>query len=67
MQICGIWVNALGLLLNLLGASILLFSPARGAAVHSREPLRSFYLGFALLVVGFLLQFIFAVCPLLVG
>jgi len=68
MQICGIWVNAFGLLLNFSGVLVLLLSRGRGSAVHSWEPSPSmFYLGFALLLVGFLLQFIFAVCPLVVG
>lgn len=67
MQICGIWVNALGILLNLFGVLLILFSPRRRLALDSWEPSRSIILGLALLAVGFLLQFVFAASPLLAG
>jgi ABC-type uncharacterized transport system permease subunit len=68
MQICGTWVNALGLLLNFMGVLILLFFAGGGTAVHSSRLSPGVYrFGLVLLLVGFLIQFLVAVCPLIVG
>lgn len=66
MQICGTWVNALGLLLNLMGVLILLVFA--GESAHPwKGSLQVYRFGLVLLFVGFLIQFLVALCPLMVG
>jgi hypothetical protein len=68
MQICGTWVNSLGLLLNFMGVLVLLLFAGGGTAVDSSRPSPGVYrFALALLLVGFLIQFLVAVCPLIVG
>jgi hypothetical protein len=68
MQICGTWVNALGLLLNVMGVLILLLFAGGDTAVRSPRPAPGVYsFALVLLLVGFLIQFLVALCPLIVG
>jgi hypothetical protein len=62
------WLDVGGLVLSFAGSLVILFTAGRDklGAVHSWEPPRwAHYTAWGMLTVGFLLQLIVAVCPLL--